>query len=178
MSLEELIKTLNELKESELENESTQILEAIAKFYKEKFKVEEDEISFLFVDSDGLFLKFFYPPHLKDVGLLPVKFTESIATQVYNLGFPRLVNNVSLVRHFSLFESVKSSRGASLPVQKMMAAPITSSEGKRIGVVQVVRKGKRAEDVDDFTDTDLEYLQTTISKLFPYLKEFAGYRLK
>ncbi len=178
MSLDELIKTLKELKESEIEYEPVQILEQIAKFYMEKFKVEEDEVSFLFVDADRLFLKFFYPPHLKDVGLLPVKFTDSIAIQVYNLGYPRIINNVSLVKHFSLFETVKSSKGTSLPIQKMLVSPILSPDGERIGVVQIMRKGKRVDDVDDFTEADLDYLHTTISKLFPYLKEFAGHRIK
>lgn len=178
MSLEELINTLNELKNSEFETEPSQILEKIAKFYMEKFMVDEDEISFLFIDADGLFLRFFYPPYLKDAGLLPVKFTESIATQVFNLGFPRLINNVALARHFSLFESVKSSKGKSLPIQKMLVSPIISPDGKRIGVIQVLRKGKRADDVSDFTETDLDYLHTSVSKLFPFLKDFAGQRIK
>lgn len=178
MSLDELIKALNELKNSEFETEPSQILEEIARFYMEKFRVDEDEISFLFIDADGLFLRFFYPSHLRDAGLLPVKFTESIATQVFNLGFPRLINNVTLVRHFSLFESVKSSKGRSLPVQKMLVSPIVSPDGKRIGVVQVLRKGEKVDDVSDFTEADLDYLQTTVSKLFPFLKDFAGQRIK
>jgi len=178
MTLDELIKTLNELKNPELETEPSQILEEIAKFYTEKFKVDEDEVSFLFIDADGLFLRFFYPPHLKDAGLLPVKFTESIATQVFNLGFPRMINNVALVRHFSLFESVKSSKGASLPIQKMLVSPIATPDGKRIGVIEVLRKGKKADDVDDFTEADLDYLQTSISKLFPFIKDFAGQKIK
>lgn len=178
MSLKELIESLDELKKSEIEVDPNQILEEIAKFYMEKFKVDEDEISFLFIDADGLFLRFFYPPHLKDAGLLPVKFTDSVATQVYNLGFPRLINNVSLVKHFSLFEAIKSSKGTALPVQKMMVSPIVSPDGKRFGVIQVVRKGKKVDDVNDFTEADLDYLQTSISKLVPYLKEFAGQRLK
>ncbi len=123
-------------------------------------------------------MRFFYPPHLKDAGLLPVKFTESIATQVFNLGFPRLINNVTLVKHFSLFESIKPSKGTSLPIQKMLVSPITSPDGKRIGVIQVLRKGKKVDDVDDFTEADLDYLQTSVSKLFPFLKDFAGQKIK
>jgi hypothetical protein len=144
----------------------------------EKFNVEEDEVSFLFIDSDGLFLRFFYPPHLKDAGLLPVKFTDSIATQVFNLGFPRLINNISFVKHFSLFETVKSSKGKALPIQKMLVAPILSPDGKKIGVVQVMRKGNKPDEVEDFSESDLDYLQTCISKLFPYLKAFAGQKIK
>ncbi|MGQ9618863.1 MAG: GAF domain-containing protein [Candidatus Aminicenantia bacterium] len=178
MSLEELIKKIKEIKESDSETKEKEILEQIAIFYINKFKVNKDEISFLFVDSEGFFLRFYYPSYLRDMGLLPVKFTESIATQVFNSGMPRIVNNVPASRHFPLFEAVKSDKGQALPIQKMIASPIITPEGRKIGVVEIMRKANRIDEVEDFTEADLDYLNVSISRLAPYIVEFADYKIK
>ncbi len=178
MSLEALIKSFSELDEYEPEERANEIINRVAQFLCEKFGVNDDEVSFLFVDEDRLFLRFLYPSHLKDAGLLPVKFTESLATQAFNLGLPRLVNNLPLTRHFALFEMVKTGKGSSLPVQKMIVSPIITPEGDKIGVVQILRKANRPEEVEDFTEADLDYLSMSISKLSPYLKQLAGYKVK
>jgi len=72
-------------------------------------------------------------------------------------------NSFAQVNHFSVFELIKlgdSGLDAQV-IQKLMSAPILSSEGTVLGVIQVSRKGPRpAIAGPDFTAADLQKLES------------------
>ena len=85
------------------------------------------------------------------------------------------------VKHVSLFEAVKLGAGEEedrsqeqMPIQKIMSAPVMSSEGNVMGVVQISRKGLDPSIAGaDFTGEDLKQLEQAakILALMPFMQE-------
>lgn len=126
------------------------------------FNVQRDEVAWLSVDK-GI-LRFLFPPALKTAGCIPLS-GPGVAARTASTQTSMLSNNFAQVRHFRIFEDVKTRTGngdapASMPIQKMMSVPIPGQQDQVRGVLQVSRKGLDVRLAGpDFTDDDLRRLE-------------------
>ena len=130
------------------------------------FKVRRNEVALLVLEK-GL-LRFLFPQQLKTAGSIPVSSATAVAAHTAVTKKVELFNSFTKVKHASIFETVKlgsadqDDPGESAPIQKLMSAPILSTEGKALGVLQVCRKGLDLNLAGaDFTLDDLRTLEET-----------------
>jgi len=103
-------------------------------------------------------LTFAYPPHLAQGNALPVD-QESFAGRVLLRQEVLIENNVPDEPHKDFFERIPDASGKIRPIQKMIAAPLLTSDRAAIGVVEVSRTGSSpAVAGPDFTPRDAENL--------------------
>jgi hypothetical protein len=134
------------------------------------FGVRHDEVGILRVQ--GTTLEFVYPLKLRNIAIIPLNSTGSVAAQTVNTDKPQIINNFSQVRHTTFFEAVNlRGDGKNRPeqvIQKMMSAPIPGGKSPA-GVIQVSRKGASPTQAGkDFTFADLQKLMSkakVLSKL-------------
>jgi len=132
------------------------------------FGLQTHEVAILGLTPDGRSLRFLAPENLRTVGQIPLSSTNSLAARTVRERRPELINHFSVVPHASVFEAVPIAEGKlGDPIQKIMSSPIVSS-GKVIGVLQVSRKGKGANDAGpDFTHPQLRELKMIADTLAP-----------
>lgn len=132
------------------------------------FGLQQHEVAILGLTADGRSLRFLAPENLRTVGQIPLSSTNSLAARTVREKRPELINHFSVVPHASVFEAVpiaEERRGD--PIQKIMSSPILSA-GKVVGVLQVSRKGKAANDAGpDFTHPQLRELKLIADTLAP-----------
>lgn len=126
----------------------------------EIFQVTETEVALL--ELRGQLLHFLYPEELRTAGAIPVS-SSAVAARTAQTKKGEIFNSFTQVNHFSIFELVKlgdSGLDAQV-IQKLMSAPVLSSEGTVLGVIQISRKGPRpAIAGPDFTAADLQKLES------------------
>ncbi|ALC14839.1 putative GAF sensor histidine kinase [Desulfuromonas soudanensis] len=128
---------------------------------RKAFRVKPDEISILSLDDEKQVLVFVWPAKLAKSGFIPLSSSSSLAARTARdkKGFAN--NRFASVHHSSIFESVRlgpESDPPPLPIQKILSAPLLSSD-KVSGVVQVCRKGTNTADAgEDFSQTQLTAL--------------------
>jgi hypothetical protein len=134
------------------------------------FKAKKDEVAILRLSSDGRMISFFFPAKLAKIGAIPLTTSHSLAAKTIRDKRGELVNNFSVYKHPTVFESVDlSAEEKASPIQKIVSAPMVV-DGKVVGVIQVSRKGKPGETVGpDFTPRDLAELSTVGTILGRYL---------
>lgn len=133
--------------------------ESICLTIAEIFRVRETEVALL--ELRGSLLNFVFPPELSTAGAIPVS-SSAVAARTVQTKNAELFNSFAQVNHFSVFELVKlGDRGLDAQViQKLMSVPVLTIEGDVLGVIQVSRKGPRAEIAGpDFTQADLHKLE-------------------
>jgi uncharacterized protein YacL len=115
-------------------------------------------------------LSFVFPIKLAKIGAIPLTTSHSLAAKTIRDKRGELVNNFSVYKHPTVFESVDlSAEEKASPIQKIVSAPMIV-DGKVVGVIQVSRKGKPGEVVGpDFTTRDLAELSTVGTILGKYL---------
>jgi hypothetical protein len=124
--------------------------------------VHRNEVALLRLEDNSL--RFVFPPELRAAGALPLS-GSAVAARTAASRTPLLSNSFARVRHVRLFESVRlagveDENSQQMPIQKIMSAPVASSEGNVLGVVQVSRKGPDASLAGaDFTGDDLKQLE-------------------
>ena len=128
------------------------------------FRVRQTEVALLQLEK-GL-LRFLFPEALKTAGSIPVSSATAVAAHTAVTKKVELFNSFTKVKHASIFETVKLGKpdqvdaSESAPIQKLISAPVLSSEGKVIGVLQVSRKGLDLSLAGvDFTLDDLKNLE-------------------
>jgi len=128
------------------------------------FHVRRTEIALLRLEK-GL-LRFLFPDELKTAGSIPVSSATAVAAHTAVTKKVELFNSFTKVKHASIFETVKlaspdqSDPGERAPIQKLISAPILTSEAKVLGVLQVCRKGLDLHLAGaDFTTDDLHSLE-------------------
>ena len=136
------------------------------------FGVRPDEVGILRLKGSGL--DFVYPLRLRNIAIIPLNSTGSVAAQTVNTDKPQIINNFSQVRHTTFFEAVNLRGGDnSRPdqvIQKMMSAPIPGGKGPA-GVIQVSRKGASPSQAGkDFTFADLQKLMSKAKALSKLLQ--------
>ncbi len=134
------------------------------------FRAKKDEVAILRLTTDGRMLSFVFPIKLAKVGAIPLTTSHSLAAKTIRDKRGELVNNFSVYKHPTVFESVDlSAEEKASPIQKIVSAPMIV-DGKVVGVIQISRKGKPGEVVGpDFTTRDLAELSTVGTILGKYL---------
>jgi hypothetical protein len=114
------------------------------------FGVHDDEVAIFKLEQSQL--RFVYPPSLSNVGMIPLNHSSSVAARTANTKRPEAINNLSQMRHASVFEAVpvdsntrskkpdQKSEKVAIPIQKMMSVPVIGTNGV-LGVIQLSRKG-------------------------------------
>src|SRR5260370_2107308 len=109
------------------------------------FKVRKQEVAILRVSSDGTALSFVYPLKLVQIGAIPLTTTNSLATKTIRDKKAEIVNNFSLYKHPTVFESVKlSEKDRAVPIQKIISSPMMVG-GKVVGLLQLSPKPRSDE---------------------------------
>ena len=143
---------------ADLDSQSTP--ESICSGVAKVFAVRPTEIALL--EVSGNLLRFLYPAELKKVGAIPLS-SSAVAARTARTKRSELFNTFARVKHSSVFEVVKlgeSGQGTEA-IQKLMSAPVLSTSGDVIGVIQVSRKAERAASAGaDFTTDELRKLES------------------
>jgi hypothetical protein len=129
------------------------------------FHTKPDEVALL--KSEKAALRFLFPPGLKTAGSIPLT-SPAVAARTAATRSALLSNNFAKVKHVRIFEEVKtgipSEMPERMPIQKLMSAPVLTSAGQVVGVVQISRKGfDPASAGPDFTGQDLKLLEQAAS---------------
>jgi hypothetical protein len=123
------------------------------------FEVRETEVALL--ELSGSLLNFVYPAALKTAGAIPLS-SSAVAARTAQSKRAEIFNGFAQVKHFSVFELVKLGNTGldDQVIQKLMSAPVLTSNGEVIGVIQVSRKAPRPDAAGpDFTTEDLRKLE-------------------
>lgn len=136
------------------------------------FGARKDEVAILRASPDGKALRFLYPVKLQKVGEIPLTTAHSLATKTIRDKRGEIVNNFSVFKHPTVFESVDlSAEEKANPIQKIMSVPMVS-DGKVVGVIQISRKGHPGDQIGpDFTPKDVAELAAVGSILGKYCTE-------
>jgi len=134
------------------------------------FKAKKEEVAILRLSPDGRMISFIFPVKLSKIGAIPLTTTHSLAAKNIREKRGEFVNNFSVYKHPTVFESVDlSAEEKAAPIQKIVSAPMIV-EGKVVGVIQVSRKAKPGDPVGpDFTPKDVADLATVGTILGNYV---------
>ncbi len=134
--------------------------------------VKEDEVAVLILTGTGRTLKFVWPAALgAGAAVFPADHKNAFASSVIMTLKGKVDNKLSESKHLRFYESVKGMESSGVPIQKMMALPLTRHK-KAFGVVEVSRKGKTpAEAGPNFTQKDAEKLVALCKTLAPELEQ-------
>ena len=113
------------------------------------------------LSADGKMISFLFPTKFQKVGAIPLTSAHSLATKTVRDRRGEIVNNFSVYKHPTVFESIDlSAEEKAIPIQKIVSSPMVV-DGKVVGVIQVSRKGKAGDPIGpDFTPADLAELNT------------------
>lgn len=145
------------------------VAEMIVKRASKAFGVKNDEVAIMMLRSDGGQLRFVVPRQFTNVAMIPLSNRDAISVSTFNRKSGEAINNVPMVRHFALFESIRI-RERPQPIQKMVSVPIVS-EGNVVGVAQISRKGdSRSAAGADFTREDVKKAEELFAAVGKYLE--------
>jgi hypothetical protein len=117
--------------------------------------VRTDEVAILGVSNRWRHLHFIVPEALKNVGFIPLSSKSALAARTVRESRPEIINDFTSVKHASVFEGVKFAPESGEVIQKIISAPILSTD-RVLGVIQISRKGANAKLAGpDFTSEDL-----------------------
>ena len=136
-------------------------LAQLATVIAQAFKGRKDEVALLQVATDGKMVSFLFPAKFQKIGAIPLTSSHSLAAKTVREKRGEIVNNFSVYKHPTVFESIDvSAEEKAIPIQKIVSSPMVV-EGKVVGVIQVSRKGKAGDPIGpDFTPADLTELNT------------------
>ena len=149
---------------------SEESLGQLATQIAQAFKGRKDEVAILQVAGGGRMLSFIYPVKFQKIGAIPLTSSHSLAAKTIREKRGEIVNNFSVYKHPTVFESVDlSAEEKATPIQKIVSSPMVV-EGKVVGVIQLSRKGKAGDPIGaDFTTEDLTELNSVGTILGKYL---------
>lgn len=142
----------------------------ISKYISDSLKVKPDEVAILLLTSTQSTLKFIWPPPLFDSNAaLPADYQNAFASSVLKTMKGKVDNKVAESKHLKFFENVKGLETSGLSVQKMIGVPLIY-EGKGLGVLEVTRKGKTAQEAGpNFTADDGQKLVAIAKEFVPLI---------
>ncbi len=147
-----------------------EVMKEIEAFYTENLFLEPYSVGIFLVNDERTVLSFACPAYLVNSGMIPVSSTEAFTASIYRTGRGVIENNLQQQKHLAIFEVIRTPEGKYLPIFKMMGALI-AVENDKIGVIEISRRSIDPKDQgDDFTDTDLQFLDKTIKIFAPYIK--------
>ena len=146
-------------------------IDAIAEFYMSSFMISKNEVALLFTNINNTVLSFAHPPYLINAGMIPVNLSEAIASRIYRSGKGFIDNNLQQQRHLFIFESIKTPENKIMPIWKMIASRISHADD-HMGIIEVSKRSISFDEAgEDFTVSDLKFLEDSIKKVAPVLKE-------
>jgi hypothetical protein len=144
-------------------------LETAVTFVSRAFSTKPHEVAIFRLDADSEFLGFIWPQHLRDAGTIPLSAASPLVARTAREKKGFLNNSFAVTPHASFFELFHGKESDTLPIQKIMSAPLTR-EGLVWGVIQVSRK---AEDLAgagaDFSRNELLALEKIASVIAAHL---------
>ncbi|MEN8222259.1 MAG: GAF domain-containing protein [Acidobacteriota bacterium] len=170
--VDELILKLKiELGKADPDDKFKVAIDAIAEFYMSNFMISKNEVALLFTNKQKTVLSFAHPPYLINAGMIPVNLSEAIASRIYRSGKGFIDNNLQQQRHLFIFESIKTPEKKIMPIWKMIASRISHAD-ESLGVIEISKRSISFNDAgEDFTVSDLQFLEESIKKVSPVLKE-------
>jgi len=172
--MEELIQKIKHLESQITPKNKLQLFEEtvdfIVDYLSKYFKVNSDEVGIILLTSNRNFLRFVAPKKLyKGGATFPISKRESVATKVITTLKPDIQNNLSNVKHLSIYEQVKTTEDRPKAIQKMLTLPLIL-ENKAVGVIQISRKGDTPEQSGpDFSQNDVKKLLELAPLFLPFL---------
>jgi hypothetical protein len=128
------------------------------------FAVRLSEVALLRLEK-GL-LKFIFPEQLQTAGSIPVSSSSSVAADTATSKKTQMFNAFAMVKHARVFETIKITAGEETDpseqaaIQKLMSAPVLTSDQRVLGVIQVSRKAFEAATAGpDFPRADFLQLE-------------------
>ncbi len=159
--------TAKENKDEALKN----VIKEIELFYTENFFLNQYEVAVFLANMEKTVLSFACPEYLVNSGMIPVNSTEALTSSIYRTGRGIIENALQQQKHLSIFEIIRTPDDKVKHIFKMIGAAIGVGDEK-IGVVEISRRAVQQADAgEDFSESDLLFLENTISKLAPYLKK-------
>ena len=142
----------------------------LAEAISEQLKVKPEEVAIMLLNATGQTLVFVWPPPLFTGGAaFPANHKTAIASGVLATLKGKVDNKISESKHLKFYESVMGMQTSKLPIQKMVALPLFSGD-KKLGVVEVSRKGKTPEEAGpNFTPEDAQALVVLCREASPLI---------
>jgi len=160
----------------EQEEKHRQVLENIARYYMEYYQAEKDEVALFFPNSLKTSLKFVYPFYLNQADEIPINSKKPIVSRIFRSGLSFLDNELVDKERLFQYEFIKNYDDEARIIWKMMGCVIHFNQEK-IGVIQISRKRSSFQSLGaDFTAEDLEFLEQSIAKLAPFLKDIKEFK--
>ncbi len=171
--VDELVLSLRvELGKTEPNDKFQVAINSIAEFYMSNFNVSSNEVAILLTNKQKTVLSFAHPHYLVDAGMIPISLNEAIASRIFKSGKGLIDNNFHHQRHLSIFESIRTPENRILPIWKMIAARISQSDD-HIGIVEISKRSVNLDEAGlDFSISDLHFLEESLVKIAPIIKEF------
>jgi len=169
--LNELIAKLKmEVEKGDREDAFKTVIKEIEAYYTDNLFLGQYEVAVFLTNLEKTVLSFACPTYLVNSGMIPVSSTEAFTASIYRTGRGIVENSLQQQKHLGIFEIIRTPEGKIMPVFKMIGALI-EYEGEKIGVIEVSRRGLSPGDAgEDFTESDLQFLEKTIKILAPFLK--------
>lgn len=146
------------------------VIQEIALFYKENFFLNDYEVAIFLANNEKTVLSFACPDYLVNSGMIPVSSTEAFNAAIFRTGRGIIENNLQQQKHLLIFEIIRTPDEKIMPVWKMIGALIKVEEDK-FGVIEISRRAVSMEEAgEDFTESDLMFLENTIMKLAPFIQ--------
>lgn len=170
--LNELIARLTiEVQKENKDEAFKNVIMEIEKFYTENFRLDEYEVAIFLTNDEKTVLSFACPAYLVNSGMIPITSTEALTSSIFRTGRGLLDNNLQQQKHLHIFEVIRTPEGKVKAIWKMIGALIAVGEEK-IGVIEISRRSAHQTDAgEDFSETDLRFLQNTIIRLAPFIKK-------
>ncbi len=147
------------------------VIKEIESFYVDNFFLNEYEVAIFLTNNEKTVLSFACPKYLMNSGMIPVSSTEAFSASIYRTGRGYIENSLHQTKHLSIFEIIRTPEDEVRPLWKMMGGLIAVEEEK-LGVIEISRRAlNQLEAGDDFSDSDLIFLESSIAKLAPYIKK-------
>lgn len=134
-------------------------LETAVSFISRAFAAQPDEVAIFMLDVAKESLGFIWPAHLKDAGTVPLSAVNPLVARTAREKKGFINNSFAVTPHASFFELFRGKESSSLPIQKILSAPLTHEDTVR-GVIQVCRKAEDIKDAGrDFSPAELQALE-------------------
>lgn len=147
------------------------VIKEIERFYKDNFFLDDYEVAIFLTNDEKTVLSFACPSYLVNSGMIPISSTEAFTSSIYRNGRGLIENNLQQQKHLSIFEIIRTPESEVKLIYKMIGALI-AVENDRIGVIEISRRGANAAEAgEDFSESDLRFLENTIAKLAPFIKK-------
>ena len=146
------------------------VINEIEKFYTENLGLDQWEVAIFLTDAEKSVLSFACPEYLVNSGMIPVSSTESFASSIYSTGRSIILNQLQQHKHLSIFEIIRTPDKKIKPVWKLIGTLIAVGDDK-FGVIQISRRSVYEREAgEDFSDTNLLFLENTINRIAPYIR--------